>query len=77
MSVIHQEGVDWHRAYIVAALKVKGLTVAGLSVQNQLSEYTLRNALDKPWPKGERIIASALGLQPEDIWPSRYQQKSR
>ncbi|EEJ2444476.1 helix-turn-helix domain-containing protein [Salmonella enterica subsp. enterica serovar 13,23:y:e,n,z15] len=25
-----------------------------------------------PWPKGERLIAEALGVAPEKIWPSRY-----
>ncbi|WP_249891443.1 helix-turn-helix domain-containing protein [Mixta hanseatica] len=24
------------------------------------------------WPKGERLIAEALGVAPEQIWPSRY-----
>jgi len=26
----------------------------------------------KPYPKSERIIAEALGLKPEDLWPWRY-----
>ncbi|WP_162265502.1 helix-turn-helix domain-containing protein, partial [Salmonella enterica] len=29
-------------------------------------------ALNRRWPKGERLIAEALGVAPEKIWPSRY-----
>ena len=32
----------------------------------------LANALTRPWPKGELIIANALGTDPWVIWPSRY-----
>lgn len=69
----HQQ--DWHRAYIRAALEVKGLTLRDLSRNAGLAEDTLKNALFRPWPKGERIIADAIGVEPEEIWPSRYGQK--
>ncbi|ROD80150.1 hypothetical protein C4Z03_027390 [Klebsiella pneumoniae subsp. pneumoniae] len=32
----------------------------------------MNNALDRRYPKGERIIASAIGVEPSEIWPSRY-----
>ncbi|RKS84718.1 Nlp family transcriptional regulator [Orbus hercynius] len=64
--------IDWHAADIIAALKKQGLTLSGLSRQSGLSSSTLSNALVRPWTKGERIIAHALGLKPEQIWPSRY-----
>jgi Ner family transcriptional regulator len=32
----------------------------------------LANALSRPWPKGEFLIANALGIDPSEIWPSRY-----
>ncbi|MBJ4981286.1 helix-turn-helix domain-containing protein, partial [Salmonella enterica subsp. enterica serovar Agona] len=35
---------------------------------------TLTNALNRRWPKGERLIAEALGVAPEQIWPSRYRK---
>lgn len=62
---------DWHRADVVAALKRQGWTVRALSRKHQLSEYTLYTALDRSYPKGERIIAEALGLNVQDIWPER------
>ena len=69
--------IDWHRADVVAALKKRGLSVSALSRQHGLATATLGNCLRSPWPKGERIIADALGLEPQDIWPSRYQQLKR
>ena len=62
---------EWHRADVVAALKRNGWTVRALSRRHKLSEYTLYTALDRPYPKGERIIAEALGLNVQDIWPER------
>ncbi len=67
-----KEESDWHRADIVAALKKRGLSVRQLSRDAGLGVDTLGNALRAPWPKGERIIADALDMEPEHIWPSRY-----
>ncbi|MGI2196853.1 helix-turn-helix domain-containing protein [Shewanella baltica] len=67
-----QDGSDWHRADIIAALKKRGLSVRQLSRDAGLGENTLANALRSPWPKGERIIAEAIGKTPKEVWPSRY-----
>lgn len=67
--------VDWHRADIVAALHKKGWSLRKLSTEAGLSPGALNNALDRPWPKAERIIAAAIGEQPEAIWPSRYEKR--
>jgi Ner family transcriptional regulator len=64
--------LDWHSADVVAALKKRRLSLRGLSVENGFSPTTLANTLRAPWPKGERIIAAALGIKPEEIWPQRY-----
>ena len=63
---------DWHRADIKAALEKKGLSLTKLSLAAGLSEGTLRNVFRVKYPKAERIIADALGVKPETIWPSRY-----
>lgn len=47
--------------------------MSALSRANGLASTTLANALRFPWPKGEQIIAEQIGVSPEDIWPSRYQ----
>jgi Ner family transcriptional regulator len=63
---------DWHRADIIAALRKKGWTIAALSREVGLSSNTLKTALSMPYLKGEKIIATAIGVPPEEIWPSRY-----
>lgn len=66
---------DWHRIDIVAALHKEGLTMRDLSTRAGLRPDTLKNALARSYPKGERIIADALGVLPQDIWPSRYSNR--
>ncbi|WLS79620.1 helix-turn-helix transcriptional regulator [Erwinia pyri] len=66
---------DWHPADIIAALKKQGTTLSALSRESGLASSTLSNALRRPWPKGEQLIAAALGKQPEEIWPTRYKRK--
>ncbi|MDA8510945.1 MULTISPECIES: helix-turn-helix domain-containing protein [Enterobacteriaceae] len=63
---------DWHRIDIVAALHKCGFTMRYLSVSAGLKPDTLKNALARSYPKGERIIADALNTEPASIWPSRY-----
>ncbi|HEY4436319.1 MULTISPECIES: DNA-binding transcriptional regulator SfsB [Lelliottia] len=64
--------IDWHSADIIAALRKRGTSLAAESRRSGLSSSTLANALTRPWPKGELIIANALETQPWIIWPSRY-----
>ncbi|MDK9362060.1 DNA-binding transcriptional regulator SfsB [Lelliottia wanjuensis] len=64
--------IDWHSADIIAALRKRGTSLAAESRRSGLSSSTLANALTRPWPKGELIIATALETQPWIIWPSRY-----
>lgn len=66
---------DMHPADIVAAVKKRQTSLAELSRNVGLSSGTLANALKRPWPKGEFIIAAALGMHPSEIWPSRYYDK--
>ncbi|UFT94275.1 helix-turn-helix domain-containing protein [Pectobacterium carotovorum] len=63
---------DWHKADIIAALHKKSTSMAALSRSVGLSSSTLANVLTRPWPKGEWLVAGALGVHPAEIWPSRY-----
>ena len=71
----HQK-LDWHRADIIAALKKRGTSLSALARSQGYSSSTLQNALNSKWPKGERIIATALEVEPAEIWPSRYTKPS-
>lgn len=63
---------DWHQADIIAALRKKGTTLAAQSRAAGLSSSTLANALSRSWPRGEMLIARAIGVPAAQIWPSRY-----
>lgn len=63
---------DWHKADIIAALHKRGTSLARVSREAGLASPTLANALTRPWPRGEWLIAIALGLHPSEIWPARY-----
>jgi len=68
---------DWHPADILAALKKRGHSLAGLSVTNGYHPTAAGKALKQPWPAMEQIVANALGVSPNEIWPSRYDQEGR
>lgn len=64
---------DMHPADVVAALHKAGWSLRRLSKCNGYSSPgTLSAVLYRAWPKGERIIATALEIEPAQIWPSRY-----
>lgn len=63
---------NWHKAGIITALHKKRMSLAELSREAGLSFSTLGNALERPWSKREIIIAKAIGIPPEVIWPERY-----
>ena len=68
---------DWHRADIVAELRKADWSLRRLAKHHGYSaETTLITALNRPWPKGEALIAKAIGKPPETIWPARYAQRT-
>ncbi len=69
----NQPLTDWHSADIKAALEKAGWSLSRLSLAAGYSNRnTLTRAMNQPWPLGERVIAHALGLEPWEVWPSRY-----
>jgi Ner family transcriptional regulator len=66
------KNMDWHPADVLAALKKRGKTLAGLSRAHGYHATAAGKALKRPWPGLEALIAAELDLLPEDIWPSRY-----
>ena len=68
---------DWHPADVLAALKKRGHSLAGLSVAHGYHPTAAGKALKQPWPALERLIAAALGIDPQAIWPSRYDSEGQ
>ena len=63
---------DWHVADIKAALEKKGWSLSRLAFRHGYCRTAAAMSLYRPWPKMERLIADAIGVSPQDIWPSRY-----
>lgn len=63
---------DWHPADVQAALKKRGHTLAGLSAAHGYHATAAGKALKRPWPAVEALIADAIGIPPQQIWPRRY-----
>jgi Ner family transcriptional regulator len=63
---------DWHPADVLAALKKRGHSLAGLSIANGYHPTAAGKALKQNWPAMERLLATAIGVAPQEIWPSRY-----
>lgn len=63
---------DWHNADIKCALEKRGFSLRRLSRLRNYSPGAACIALQIPWPKMEKIIADAIGVPPQTIWPSRY-----
>lgn len=58
--------------WIKFQLRVRGTNFAELARTNGLNERAIRNAKHRPYPRVERAIAQALGLQPVQLWPERW-----
>ncbi|WP_175947522.1 helix-turn-helix domain-containing protein [Burkholderia pyrrocinia] len=72
-----KSATDWDKADIKHALEKKGWNIRRLAKECGYSNSSaLRKAFDSSYPKAERIIADAIGVAPEMIWPSRYAKRN-
>ncbi|ECJ2353590.1 TPA: helix-turn-helix domain-containing protein [Salmonella enterica subsp. enterica serovar 28:e,h:z6] len=51
----------------------RGLSFRSLSLQAGYSKDSLKSVLRTPCKAYQQIVADALGVEPETVWPSRYQ----
>lgn len=64
--------MDWHPAQVKAALEMAGTNLRQLAKQHGYAH--INEVLNRPWLAAERLVATALGKHPEEIWPTRYQR---
>lgn len=67
---------DWHPEIIKAELHRRGITLRSLSVEAGYKADSLKSVLRVPCVRYEQIVANALGITPESIWPSRYEARN-
>lgn len=71
-SLAKEKPQDWHPADVKAALEKLGCTLRQLSIEHGYAGGIVQKALTHAYPSCETIIADALGVTPQTIWPSRY-----
>lgn len=59
-----------HPADVLAALKKRRVSLRQLAIKFEYSH--IDRVLTSPWLAAEKIVADALGMKPEEIWPTRY-----
>lgn len=70
-----QAAQDWHPADVKCALEKAGYTLSKLAAKHGLSGAgSLSKTLTQSMPLGEQRIADAIGVHPQVIWPSRYNE---
>ena len=52
-----------------------GYTLTSLGREHGVSRHAVSLALRKPYPKMEAVIATALEMQPSELWPDRYDEQ--
>jgi Ner family transcriptional regulator len=65
---------DWHPADIKAALEKRGYSMRRFARKCGYSPNSAAQVIFKAWPAFELLVAAELGLTPQVIWPSRYNE---
>lgn len=68
---------DWPAAKVKGRLVEMGVTLRDIERSAGAPMDSIRTALVRGFPKGEILIAEALGVPKEQIWPSRWEKRRR
>lgn len=60
------------RAWIIFQLTLKDESLASIARKAGISRQAIWQALVKPYPRAEKIIAESLGVTPQALFPERY-----
>ncbi|MDH4229998.1 MAG: helix-turn-helix domain-containing protein [Nitrospirota bacterium] len=58
-------------------LGLRGLTIRALARANGITHPALTRARRYRTPKAQRLLAQAIGVTPETIWPERYVNRGK
>jgi len=65
---------DWSPNYIKYRLAEAGMSLSRLSRINRYAATSAAQVFHMPWPAMQKLIAEAIGVTPQTIWPSRYNE---
>jgi len=72
-----EEKAAFSRSWIRLNLGLKGFTIRSFAKQHGVKAGTVGKVFTVPYPRMERLIAHTLGLAPQEIWPSRYDENGK
>ncbi len=62
------------REWVKYQLKASGSSMAALAAKHGINRRNIYMAFNRPWPRGEKIIADSVGLAPQALFPERYDE---
>lgn len=71
-EVLADTSIRW--AWIQFQLKATGRSFAALAREHEMRKEALTCVKTQRYPRGERVIADALGLEVPKLFPERYDQ---
>jgi len=74
MALQHRD-TSW--PHLKAELELKGESLSALAIRHGYDASYLRQTKRHALPAAQQIIADALGVPPQKIWPSRYDHRGR
>lgn len=65
------------RLWIWVNLRLRGTSLRRLAVENGVSQQAMSHALGNPSSHLETVIAEALGLTPQQLFPERFTEDGK
>ncbi len=63
---------DWLWPDVKAAIEKRGTNLAGISRRAGYHRSAAQQVRYRSWPEMQAVIAAAINVTPQTIWPSRY-----
>jgi len=74
MSIPRPHITDWSWPRVKAAVEEAGLNLDEISRRQGMHRSWASMAKRAPYPAVQAAIARVIGVPPQDIWPSRYDE---
>lgn len=70
-------GCLWSWPDVKSELEKRGLSLTSIALRAKVTPQAVAKVKKRPSARIQALIASALGVAPQSIWPSRYHEKQR
>ncbi|MBY6243923.1 helix-turn-helix domain-containing protein [Methylosinus sp. Sm6] len=67
----------WHRADILAEVRKRGSTLAGIARSVGLSRHSVYWAMITPHPRANLAVAEFLGVSASTLWPQWFDEDGK